>query len=233
MLCEREKQMNKENDIDHAQIFKRYSETTLPTLWGDFQTIVYRNEIGEEHVAVTLGLSGGERDSQSASPHPASPHESEAPLVRIHSACFTSEVLGSLKCDCREQLHYALEQIQKEGRGAVLYLFQEGRGIGLGAKIKVYALQERGFDTVDANTHLGYEEDARSYQCAVEVLADLGVSSARLLTNNPQKIEALSAAGLKVERAPIEVEAHPLSRGYLETKRSRMGHLLSNFTRKE
>ena len=195
--------------------FVRHSETNLPTRWGDFKTTVYRNQEGEEHMAISLGL--GDLDSASS-----------PTLVRIHSACFTSEVLGSLKCDCREQLEYALREIQAEGRGVVLYLFQEGRGIGLGAKIQVYALQEEGLDTVDANTHLGYEEDARSYESALDMLDDLGVDEVRLLTNNPLKLEALTRGGLKhVERVPIEVGSHAVNQDYLETKRDRMGHLFS------
>ena len=203
-----------------ARSFERYSETRLPTTWGDFKTTVYRNAEGEEHLAISLGLD--DERSEGAPP----------PLTRIHSACFTSEVLGSLKCDCREQLEYALQEIQAEGRGVVLYLFQEGRGIGLGAKIKVYALQEMGLDTVDANTHLGYEEDARSYESAIDMLNDLGINEVRLLTNNPLKSEALVQGGIRVDRVPIEIESHSVNQAYLETKRDRMGHLLSSLTRK-
>lgn len=194
--------------------FVKFSETTLPTTWGDFKVSVYRNEAGEEHVALSLGLDQ------------VAPAGAPPPLARIHSACFTSEVLGSLKCDCREQLNYALERIQAEGRGVLLYLFQEGRGIGLGAKIQVYALQERGFDTVDANTHLGYDEDARGYECAVEMLEELGVTEVRLFTNNPLKLKALEGRLARVERVPIEIDAHSLNRDYLKTKRDRMGHIL-------
>jgi len=195
--------------------FVKYSAANLPSLWGNFKTTVYRNHQNEEHIAMTLGLDTSDS------------HELP-PLVRIHSACFTSEVFGSLKCDCREQLHYALEKIQEEGRGVLIYLFQEGRGIGLGAKIQVYALQEEGLDTVDANTHLGYQEDARSYDCALDMLSDLGVDEVRLLTNNPHKIKALTLGGLKrVDRVPIEVGCNATNHGYLETKRDRMGHLLS------
>ena len=200
--------------------FTKFSETLLPTRGGTFQTAAYRNQEGEEHIAISLGLDEPQRA------------DSPPPLVRIHSACFTGEVLGSMKCDCREQLEYALKAIQAEGRGLVLYLFQEGRGIGLGAKIQVYALQEQGFDTVDANTHLGFEEDARSYECALDMLEELGVKEVRLLTNNPQKIAALTQGGIRVERAPIEVVCHPVNQNYLETKRDRMGHLFSNLGHK-
>ena len=202
-------------EVDQKQSFAKYSIANLPTLWGGFKASVYRNQLGEEHIAMTLGLDGSD------------PHDLP-PLVRIHSACFTSEVFGSLKCDCREQLHFALDKIQDEGRGVVIYLFQEGRGIGLGNKIQVYALQEGGLDTVDANTHLGHQEDARSYECALDILKDLGVDSLRLLTNNPDKIKALIDGGLKrVDRVPIEVGFHAINQGYLETKRDRMGHLFS------
>lgn len=192
--------------------FKRFSETILPTKWGNFHSIVYRNHHGEEHMAVCVGLD--------------QPSE-EPTLVRVHSACFTSEVLGSLKCDCREQLEYALEAIQREGRGALIYLFQEGRGIGLGAKIQAYRLQEEGIDTVDANTQLGYAEDARRYECAVEILQDLRIERVRLLTNNPLKIIALSEFLEDIERAPIEVGLNSVNHGYLSVKKERMGHLLT------
>lgn len=194
--------------------FRAYSSTKLPTKWGEFETTVYRDEQGVEHIAITLGLAEGELDPKSGT------------LVRIHSACFTSEVIGSLKCECREQLEYALKTIQSKGRGAVVYLFQEGRGIGLGAKIKAYALQEKGRDTVDANTDLGYAEDARTYEDAVAILRDLGIEKVRLLTNNPDKVDALVKAGFQqVSRASIEVGLNPLNRDYLLVKRDRMGHL--------
>ena len=203
-----------------SRAFKKFSETLLPTKWGNFQTAAYRNQEGEEHIAISLGLD----QPQGA--------DSRPPLVRIHSACFTSEVLGSMKCDCREQLEYALQAIQAEGRGLVLYLFQEGRGIGLGAKIQVYALQEQGFDTVDANTRLGFKEDARTYESALDMLEELGLKEVRLLTNNPKKINALTQGGIRVERAPIEVVCHPVNQNYLETKRDRMGHLFSSLGHK-
>lgn len=200
--------------------FRAYSSTELPTKWGSFKTTVYRNSQGIEHMAITLGLD--------------QPQDmmGRGTLVRIHSACFTSEVIGSLKCDCREQLEYALKAIQAEGRGVVIYLFQEGRGIGLGAKIAAYALQEKGRDTVDANTELGFEEDARTYEGAVEILKDLHIESIRLLTNNPEKVNAIHRASFtKVERVPIEVGLNDVNRGYMRVKRDRMGHILGEYLR--
>jgi GTP cyclohydrolase II len=190
-----------------------YSEALLPTEWGDFYTKVYRDVEGQEHMAIYQGELSGE----------------EPTLVRVHSACFTGEALSSLKCDCKAQLERALQEINRAGRGVVVYLFQEGRGIGLGNKIKAYALQAQGFDTVDANTALGFEEDARRYEGAVAILQDLGVSQVRLMTNNPLKVEALERAGLKVaDRVAIEVGRNEVNSAYLDTKRDRMRHMLSS-----
>jgi GTP cyclohydrolase II len=187
-----------------------YSETNLPTEWGDFKTRVYRGSDGREQVAIFCGDPSG-----------------DALLARIHSACFTGEALSSLKCDCKAQLEGALQRIQREGRGVVVYLFQEGRGIGLGNKIKAYALQERGADTVDANTLLGFGADERAYGDAVEILNHLGAQSVRLLTNNPLKVEALEAAGLRVSaREPLEVGRNAVNTHYLDVKRDRMRHAL-------
>ena len=149
----------------------------------------------------------------------------ERVLARVHSECFTGEVLHSLKCDCREQLDYALRAIAAEGRGLVMYLRQEGRGIGLGNKIRAYALQEQGADTVDANRLLGFDDDLRQYHAASAMLRDLEVRSVRLLTNNPQKVEALRAEEIAVERVPVHIEAGSENEEYLQTKRLRMGHL--------
>ena len=195
--------------------FIRYSSTRLPTLWGEFDVTVYQNKQGEEHIVISLGLLEREKEIQDHSI-----------LMRVHSACFTSEVLGSLKCDCREQLEYALQAIQQEGKGAVIYLFQEGRGIGLGAKIKAYALQEQGRDTVDANTELGYAEDARSYEMVQDIIQDLGIGDIRLLTNNPLKVNGLiELTKCTVERIPIEVGLNAINENYLKVKRDRMGHM--------
>ena len=190
-----------------------YSQAPLPTEWGLFETRVYRDAQGQEHMAISQGDLSDEAG-------PA--------LVRVHSACFTGEALSSLKCDCKAQLERALQEINERGRGVVIYLFQEGRGIGLGNKIKAYALQAQGFDTVDANTHLGFEEDARRYDCAVQMLTHLGIRRVQLLTNNPLKVEALQKAGLNVvERVAIEVGRNEVNDAYLNTKRDRMRHMLN------
>lgn len=182
-------------------------KATLPTRHGDFETYVFPGE----HVALVFGDVTGREDT----------------LVRVHSECMTSEVFGSLKCDCAEQLDTALERIAAEGRGVVVYLRQEGRGIGLANKIRAYALQARGADTVDANRALGLPDDARRYDAAAAVLRLLGVRSVRLLTNNPAKIDALLELGIPVRaREPIVVRAHPLCEPYLRSKRTRMAHLL-------
>ncbi|WP_035056162.1 GTP cyclohydrolase II [Andreprevotia chitinilytica] len=184
----------------------------LPTPHGVFTAHAYRAlKDGVEHLAVTMGEPAG-----------------EATLVRLHSECLTGDVFGSLRCDCGEQLALALESIAAEGRGVLLYLRgQEGRGIGLAHKIRAYALQDEGLDTVDANAALGLPIDSRSYEMAAAMLHDLGVTSVRLMSNNPKKIAALEAAGLKVaERVPHAVEANAENRYYLATKRKRMGHLL-------
>lgn len=189
----------------------RYAEASVPTEYGKLRVIVY-HEAGtsHEHAALVYGDIQGKSNV----------------LARVHSECFTGEVLHSLKCDCREQLDYALRAIVQEGAGIVIYLRQEGRGIGLGNKIRAYALQERGVDTVDANRMLGFEDDLRSYHAASAILSDFGIQSLRLLTNNPTKVEALVAEGLQIERVPVSIEPHLHNRDYLRTKRLRMGHLL-------
>ena len=193
--------------MEHTPFFAR---TTLPTVHGDFDVRVFLDE-DKEHLALGVGPLDGE----------------EAVLVRVHSECLTSEVFGSLKCDCKAQLDLALAAIQAAGQGVVLYLRQEGRGIGLGNKIRAYALQEQGADTVDANRLLGFEDDLRQYGVAAQMLAALGVRSVRLLTNNPEKLDGLAQAGVNVVgRVPAVAGENDVNRGYLETKRRRMGHLL-------
>jgi len=189
----------------------RYSESELPTEYGVFRVVVYR-EPGSpfEHCAIVRGEVDGASEV----------------LTRVHSECLTGEVLHSLKCDCREQLDLALRRIAETERGVVLYLRQEGRGIGLGNKIRAYALQQEGHDTVEANTQLGFEPDLRRYHVASEMLADLGIRSVALMTNNPAKVEALEEDGIEVVRVAHVVEPHDLNRDYLDTKRERMGHLL-------
>jgi GTP cyclohydrolase II len=188
----------------------RYSEASVPTEYGDMRVIVY-HEAGthHEHAAIVYGEVQGK----------------DAVLVRVHSECFTGEVLHSLKCDCREQLDYALRAIVAEGAGAVVYLRQEGRGIGLGNKIRAYALQKEGADTVDANRMLGFEDDLRAYHAASAMFRDMGIHSLRLLTNNPAKVDALRNEGLSVERVPVNVELGDHNKDYIHTKRQRMGHL--------
>ena len=189
----------------------RYSEANLPTDFGEFRLIVYQETDGEkEHVAV---VKGDVTDGDNV-------------LLRVHSECLTGEVLHSLKCDCRDQLALALKRIEEAGTGAVLYLRQEGRGIGLGNKIKAYAKQDEGLDTVDANLALGFEDDQRGYQVAADMIRDLGIQSVALMTNNPRKVEGLEADGIKMaKRIPHIIEGHDLNRDYLQTKRDRLGHM--------
>jgi GTP cyclohydrolase II len=192
-----------------------YAQTRLPTTHGLFDMRVYIDKGGREHLAISVGNL---RQAQNL------------PL-RIHSECLTSEVFGSLKCDCKQQLDVALAYLQTVGRGLLLYLRQEGRGIGLGNKIRAYALQERGHDTVEANALLGLPNDARTYEAAALMLCKLEVSSVQLMTNNPSKIEALKSLGINVvSRIPIIVATGEHAASYLETKRLRMGHLLEGET---
>lgn len=196
-------------------IVTAYSEAMVPTEYGECRVVVYREGEGDgdvEHCAFVMGDVDGAEDL----------------LVRVHSECFTGEVLHSLKCDCREQLDLALRSVAEAGRGAVLYLKQEGRGIGLGNKIRAYALQEKGLDTLDANLQLGFGADDRSYAVATAMLADLNIKSIALLTNNPEKVKQLSEDGVTVSRrVPMRIEPNRHNRGYLDTKRDRMGHLFS------
>jgi len=199
----------------------RFSEARLPTPNGEFRLVVYRTgqpggtgatalgTADEEHVAMIYGdVSGG------------------GVLTRVHSSCFTGEVLGSQRCDCRKQLDEALARIAAEGRGVLVYLVQEGRGIGLGNKIRAYQLQDEGHDTVDANLALGFDADLRSYDLAAGILRDLGVTSVRLMTNNPAKLSGLEAAGVKVEAQESHwVDASEHSAAYLAVKKAKLGHL--------
>ncbi len=188
-----------------------YGETPLPTARGLFRTVVFREpQTGEEHVAMVMGDVTG----------PGVP-------VRVHSECLTSEVLGSLKCDCRDQLDRALDLIARRGRGVLLYLRQEGRGIGLGNKIRAYALQAKGHDTYEANRLLGFPDDLRRYDVAADMLRLLGVRSVELITNNPAKLSALAEAGIEVRgRIQLPSPSNPHNVGYLRTKRDRTGHLI-------
>ncbi len=188
-----------------------YGESPLPTHRGLFRAVVFRDaETGAEHVALLMGDVSG-----------------EAVPVRVHSECLTSEVLGSLKCDCRAQLDRALDLIAERGRGALLYLRQEGRGIGLGNKIRAYALQAQGHDTYEANRLLGFPDDLRRYDIAADMLRLLGVRSVELVTNNPLKIAGLTEAGVRVRgRIQLPSPANPHNVEYLMTKRERTGHLI-------
>lgn len=189
----------------------RAAAAMLPTAVGEFRIVVYRDvPTGKEHAAIVKGDVRG----------------SEPVLVRIHSECLTGDIFGSLRCDCGPQLAQSMRLIEKAGKGLVLYLRQEGRDIGLTNKILAYELQEQGRDTVEANLELGHPVDARSYEAAKDILEDLGVPKIRLLTNNPAKMEAMKELGFAcVERVPLEIRSNPYNKGYLDTKRRKMGHL--------
>ncbi|RMG61427.1 MAG: bifunctional 3,4-dihydroxy-2-butanone-4-phosphate synthase/GTP cyclohydrolase II [Deltaproteobacteria bacterium] len=195
------------------RLVTKISETRLPTRYGEFTAMAYKNEInGEVHLALVKGEI-----------------EPEEPiLVRVHSECLTGDVFGSLRCDCGEQLENAMRMINEAGRGVILYMRQEGRGIGLANKIRAYELQDRGLDTVEANIRLGFKPDLRDYGIGAQILAELGVRKLLLLTNNPKKIIGLEGYGLTVvERVPIEVKPNDVNLRYLKTKKKKLGHILS------
>ena len=193
---------------------ERGEEVKMPTKYGDFRLIPFRQiDNGLEHVALIKGEW----------------KQDEPVLVRVHSSCATGDIFGSYRCDCGEQLHMAMQQVEKEGKGVVLYMNQEGRGIGLMNKIRAYKLQENGYDTVDANVHLGFKPDERDYGVGAQILRDLGISKMKLMTNNPVKRVGLESFGLEItEIVPIEVAPNKYDIEYLRTKKSRMGHTIFN-----
>lgn len=198
--------------IEKESLIERMVEVNMPTVFGDFRMIAYRHiENGQEHLALVKGEW----------------EKGSSVLVRVHSSCMTGDIFGSCRCDCGPQLHKAMEMIEAEGRGVILYMNQEGRGIGLLNKLKAYKLQEDGLDTVEANLQLGFKMDERDYGLGAQILRDLGVCKMRLMTNNPTKRAGLIGYGLEiVERIPIEIPPNPFNKLYLETKRDKMGHTL-------
>ena len=198
--------------VAHETLIRKEEEVSLPTKWGDFSLMAYTQlDNGATHMA----LKKGDWDSD------------EPVLVRVHSSCATGDIFGSCKCDCGDQLHRAMEMIEREGKGLVVYMSQEGRGIGLVNKLKAYHLQEQGLDTVDANLRLGFKADERDYGIGAQILRDLNVKKIRLITNNPVKRSGLEGYGLKiVETVPIVIEPNPHNARYLKTKQERMGHIL-------
>lgn len=192
----------------------RAAETVIPTtVAGEFRAVVYENDVDNLlHIAMIKGEIDPEKPI----------------LVRVHSECLTGDIFGSLRCDCGPQLHKAMARMEEEGSGVLLYIRQEGRGIGLVNKIKAYALQDEGFDTVEANEELGFEPDMRNYGIGAQILVDLGVRKMRLLTNNPKKMVGLDGYGLRIiEQVPIEIEANEFNKCYLECKKLKMGHRLN------
>ncbi len=200
--------------LKHERLVRRIAEARLPTPWGEFRIVGYNNAVdNREHVALAYGELDGAEDV----------------LVRVHSKCLTGDVFNSARCDCGPQLHAALRMVAQEGRGVVVYLDQEGRGIGLLNKLRAYELQDHGHDTVEANEILGFPPDLRNYGIGAQILLDLGLTTIRAMTNNPKKLTGLEGFGLTITgRVPLEVEATRTNQEYLETKRDKLGHLLGS-----
>jgi 3,4-dihydroxy 2-butanone 4-phosphate synthase/GTP cyclohydrolase II len=194
------------------KLVERVEVVKMPTAYGDFDLYLYRSKVdGQHHVALVRGEVAGQKNV----------------LVRVHSECLTGDVFGSRRCDCGPQLQQAMRQIAAAGRGVIVYMRQEGRGIGLASKIKAYKLQESGLDTVEANLKLGYPMDLREYGLGAQILVDLGLKTISLLTNNPRKLVGLEGYGLQIlEQVPIRIRPNPHNEKYLKTKREKMGHLL-------
>ncbi len=199
--------------IEHESLIKREISVQMPTKYGDFDLVAFRQkDNGQEHLALIKGEWTLD----------------EPVLVRVHSSCMTGDIFGSCRCDCGEQLQKAMEKIEEEGKGVIVYMNQEGRGIGLLNKLKAYKLQEQGFDTVEANIKLGFGMDERDYGIGAQILRDLGVSKMRLMSNNPKKRTGLVGYGLEIiENVPLQVEPNPHNAKYLDTKRDKMGHSLN------
>lgn len=200
--------------LGHERLVHRVAEASLPTPFGDFRVVGYQNDVdAREHIALVMGDVEGGDDV----------------LVRVHSKCLTGDVFGSERCDCQSQLQAAMRQVAAEGSGVIVYLDQEGRGIGLLNKLKAYELQDRGLDTVEANEHLGFPADLRNYGIGAQILVDLGLERIRLLTNNPKKLSGLEGFGLEVTgRVPLEADVTELNHQYLKAKRDKLGHLLGS-----
>ncbi|MGM0472100.1 MAG: bifunctional 3,4-dihydroxy-2-butanone-4-phosphate synthase/GTP cyclohydrolase II [Bacillota bacterium] len=198
--------------IRRDQLVQRVAEVEMPTKYGNFKAYSYEEDLGDDcHLALVKGDIENQEDV----------------IVRVHSECLTGDALGSLRCDCGDQLGEALTKIEEEGRGVLLYMRQEGRGIGLGNKLKAYELQDQGRDTVEANEDLGFDADLRDYGIGAQILADLNLSSIRLMTNNPRKIIGLEGYGLEIsDRVPLEIESNCNNEHYLQTKKEKLGHLL-------
>jgi GTP cyclohydrolase II len=209
LIASRLNHCNGMSDLPLPQVV-RLATARLPTIYGDFDVTAYRDTDGKEHLLVQIGE-----------------HDGKPPIVRLHSECLTGDALGSIRCDCREQLHATLSYFGREGRGVLVYMRQEGRGIGLANKVLAYALQDQGMDTVEANLHLGFPDDGRRYDSAAAILHDQGMTAIRILTNNPRKIAGLEAHKIRIiERIPHTVLPGLENQRYLETKAAKLGHLL-------